>query len=248
MRNLIPSCLEPWLDAALNFVYPPVCQICGQERAGAAQGFVCAACRRKVRWVTPPFCERCGLPFEGEMTAAFECANCQNTKFHFRFARSAVVANDLILDIIHRYKYSGGLWFERFLAGVLIQQAVPALSAEKWDLIVPIPLHHVKERERQFNQAEHLARHLGRATGLPVNVHLVKRVKSTTTQTLLGRRERAANVQAAFAVRAGKELEGEKIVLLDDVLTTGATTNACARALRGAGAGDICVWTIARGA
>jgi ComF family protein len=193
-------------------------------------------------------CDKCGLPFEGEISGSFDCANCRNMKLHFRFARSAVVADDLMLDIIHRYKYSGGLWFERFLAGVLIQQALPALSEEKWDLIVPVPLYHVKKREREFNQAEHLARHLGRATGLPVNVRLVKRVKSTTTQTLLGRRERAANVQAAFAVRGGDKLDGEKIVVLDDVLTTGATTSACARALRQAGAGDICVWTVARGA
>jgi competence protein ComFC len=193
-------------------------------------------------------CDKCGLPFEGAISGAFECANCRNMKLHFRFARSAVVADDLILDIIHRYKYGGGLWLERFLADVLIQQALPVLSEEKWDLIVPVPLYHVKKREREFNQAEQLAGHLGRATGLPVNVRLVKRVKSTTTQTLLGRRERAANVQAAFAARGGKKLDGEKIVLLDDVLTTGATTSACARALRQAGAGDICVWTVARGA
>ncbi len=232
----------------MNFVYPPVCQICGSERADAAQGFVCDTCRRKVRWIVPPYCEKCGQPFEGEITATFDCANCQDVKFHFRFARSAMEANDLVLDIIHRYKYSGGLWFENFLADALIHQAGPALAAEKWDLIVPIPLHHVKERERQFNQAERLARRLGRAAGLPVNVHLVKRVKSTATQTLLGRRERARNVQAAFAARPGAKLNGEKVVLLDDVLTTGATTSACAKALRKAGAGDICVWTVARGA
>lgn len=248
MTNLASFFLEPWLDAALNFVYPPVCQICETERAGAVDGFVCHVCRKKVRWVTPPFCEKCGLPFEGEIGGSFDCANCCDMDFDFRFARSAVVANELVLDIIHRYKYSGGLWFEAFLANVLIERAVPALAAEKWDVIVPVPLHHAKEREREFNQTERLARHLGRATGLPVNVRLARRVKSTATQTLLGRRERAANVEAAFAVRAGGKLDGEKVVLLDDVLTTGATTSACARALREAGAGDICVWTVARGA
>jgi len=248
MPEVISSGLKPWVESALNFLYPPVCQICGQQRSSAAEGFVCPACRRKVRWVVAPFCNRCGLPYEGEITAAFECANCRDTKFYFRFARSAVLANDLILDIIHRYKYGGGLWFERFLAGLLIQQALPALSQEKWDLIVPIPLHPVKQREREFNQAEQLARRLGRAAGLPVNVHLVRRVKSTTTQTLLGRRQRADNVAGAFALCARKRLNGEKIVLLDDVLTTGATTSACARVLRKAGAGDICVWTVARGA
>lgn len=242
------SLLEPWLDSALNFVYPPVCQICEHERSSAAEGYVCAACQEKVRRLTPPFCERCGLPFEGEITGTFDCSNCQDRTLHFRFARSAVIANDLVLEIVHRFKYSGGVWFERFLANALIHEAVPALLAEKWDMIVPIPLHPLKERERQFNQAERLARRLSEAAGLPMNARLVQRVESTATQTMLGRQERAENMRAAFAVRKGQSLSGQKIVLVDDVLTTGATTSSCAMALRKAGAGDVCVWTVARGA
>ena len=231
----------------MSFVYPPVCQICESERAGARDGFVCHDCQRRVRWIAPPFCETCGLPFEGEISSSFDCANCHDVELHFRFARSAVVANDLILEIIHRYKYNGKLWFGEFLAEVMIQKAAPALAAEKWDLIVPVPLHSAKQREREFNQTEHLARRLGEATGIPLNVRLVKRVKSTATQTLLGKRERAANMKDAFALR-GKRLDGARVVLVDDVLTTGATTSACAQALREAGAGDVCVWTVARGA
>jgi len=124
---------------------------------------------------------------------------------------------------------------------------VPALAAQKWDLIVPVPLHPLKEREREFNQAERLARHLGRALRIPMNTRLVRRAKFTGTQTLLTRSQRALNVDGAFVPRAGKQLNGEKVILVDDVLTTGATTSACARALRECGAGDVCVWTLARG-
>jgi competence protein ComFC len=242
--------LPPWLDSALNFFYPPVCQICQKERADASQGYVCRACRLLVRWVGPPFCDRCGLPFEGEITNPFDCSNCHDRKLHFRFARSAVLANDLLLDIIHRYKYSNGLWFEHFLAEMLLQKAVPELAAQKWDLVVPVPLHPVKKRERGFNQAERLACHLAKAIGLPVNARLARRVKSTTTQTLLDRRQRAANVHTAFAVPLNehKRLDGQRVIIVDDVLTTGATTSDCARALRAAGAEDVCVWTVARGA
>ena len=112
---------------------------------------------------------------------------------------------------------------------------------------MPVPLHPLKEREREFNQAEILARHLGEAIGIPLNAKLLRRVASTLTQTRLTREQRAANMRGAFEVRAGIELNGERVVLVDDVFTTGATTNACARALRTAGAGEVCVWTVARG-
>src|SRR5208283_694368 len=135
---------------------------------------------------------------------------------------------------------------EPFLADLLIASAAPALAAEAWDFIVPVPLYPVKKREREFNQAERLAARLGRAAKIPVNKGLLRRVKPTMTQTRLTREQRAANVREAFAFCGGKKLNGEKIVLLDDVLTTGATTNACAQALRKAGAGDVCVWTAAR--
>jgi ComF family protein len=153
----------------------------------------------------------------------------------------------MMLDIIHRYKYNRAFWFEPFLADLLARQAKPALAGEKWDLIAPVPLHPLKMRQREFNQAERLARRLGRALDLPVNTRVVRRVQFTETQTRLSRPQRAANVSEAFAPRAGKELHGERVILVDDVMTTGATTSACARALRKAGAGDVCVWTIARG-
>lgn len=240
--------LKDFANAALGFIYPEVCQICGDARATSAEGFICAQCWRQVRFIRPPFCDRCGLPFEGEITTDFECTNCREMELHFSSARSAVVASGMVLEVIHRFKYQRAMWFENFLADLLIREAAPALRGEKWDWIVPVPLHPAKEREREFNQAGHLARHLSRATKIPANEKLIQRVKSTRTQTLLTRQERAANVQKAFAMRVhGQKLNGEKIVLLDDVFTTGATTSACARVLQAAGAGEVCVWTVARG-
>jgi competence protein ComFC len=248
MNGGIQSYLRSTWDAALNLIFPPVCQICREERAGIQTGYVGGECWSQVRFVTAPFCQRCGLPYAGNVTGSFVCGNCEDVKFHFRFARSAVVANPLVLQVIHRYKYNRALYFEPFLADLLVRQAVPSLQYEKWDLIVPVPLHPAKEREREFNQAERLARHLSRATHIPVNASLLRRVKPTETQTHLNREERAGNVRDAFAPRGPEKLNGEKIILLDDVLTTGATTSACARVLRRAGAGDLCVWTVARGA
>ena len=238
---------RPLLEAALGLFYPEVCQLCGEERATSDQGYVGADCRSNVRFITPPFCDRCGLPAQGAITTDFTCGNCADVVFHFQSARAAVLANPFMLHVIHRYKYNRALYFEPFLVDLLLREALPVLGVQKWDLVVPVPLHPVKRREREFNQAERLAGHLGRALQLPVHGGLVQRTIPTQTQTRLNREERAANVRNAFQPLPKARLDGKRVILVDDVMTTCATTNACAKALRQAGAGEICVWTVARG-
>lgn len=239
--------LPRWIEPGLALLYPEVCQLCEQQRATPDDGFVCPKCWSKVRFIRPPFCERCGLPYQGEITTPFNCSNCRDMKLHFSVARSAVTARGVVLEAIHRYKYHHARWFEAFLADLLLREAAPVLRAGNWDLIVPVPLHSTKEREREFNQAERLARPLARALALPMHSDLVRRVVPTRTQTLLTKRQRAENVQHAFAAQPGRRLNGERVVVVDDVLTTGATTSACAGVLRSLGAGEVCVWTVARG-
>jgi competence protein ComFC len=242
-----PTDAASWREAALGFIYPAVCQLCNSVRATAKDGYICATCFQRVRFVKPPFCERCGLPFQGDITTRFECMNCRDMELHFSAARSAVVAKDVVLEVIHRYKYGRALWFEPFLADLLVRAAAPELTSTHRDAIVPVPLHPTKERDREFNQARRLAQCLSRATGIPLNADWLRRIEPTRTQTLLSRAERAENVRRAFAAPQDLKLNGERIVLIDDVFTTGATTSACARVLKTAGAGDVCVWTVARG-
>jgi len=244
---MLAAPLANCFEAGLALFYPRVCQLCENERATPEQGFVCAKCWTGVRFIKPPFCERCGLPYEGDITTPFECANCKNMELHFCSARSAVTAKGVTLEVIHRFKYQRALWFEVFLADLLLRAALPVLRAAQWDLVVPVPLHPTKEREREFNQAERIAVHLARALNIPLRNDLVRRTLPTRTQTLLTKSQRADNVRRAFRAGAGGKLNGARVILLDDVLTTGATTSACARVLRAAGASEVCVWTVARG-
>jgi ComF family protein len=158
-----------------------------------------------------------------------------------------LIARGVALEVIHHYKYRRALWFEPFLAEALVSRARPELLSGDWQAIVPVPLHPTKQREREFNQAERLARQLSHATGIPLCKRWLRRVRPTRTQTQLSREERQENMKDAFAWRGNEQLHGSRVVLVDDVFTTGATTNACAKVLRQAGASEIVVWTLARG-
>src|ERR1700761_5390758 len=122
---LVVEKAQNWLNAGLGLIYPEICQLCHQHRAIASDGFVCSTCWSQIRFIREPFCDRCGLPFAGEITTKFECSNCREMELHFRSARSAVVAKTVVLEAIHRFKYSRALWFEAFLADLLLREAVP---------------------------------------------------------------------------------------------------------------------------
>ncbi len=234
----------------LAFFYPEVCQICREEKAPARDGFVCARCCSKVdgvHFITAPFCKCCGTPFDGEISASFECFNCRDQRLYFRFARAAVKMTPLVQKVVHHYKYNNALWFEPFLGDLFVRSAKPVLQSQNFDYLVPIPLHWRKRWQRAFNQSERLANVLSKATGIPVNNHLLRRVQPTPTQTRLTRAQRADNVKRAFGFRGKTRLSGERVVLIDDVLTTGSTASACAKVLMENGARIVDVWTVARG-
>lgn len=238
------------LEGVLAFFYPPVCQICGERRAVAGHGYVCSECASQpgaVRFIDAGYCGRCGIPYDGAVEGRFECANCAGLDLEFDWARSSVVATPFVLDLIRRYKYHGATWLEPLLKTWLVCVASVELKADQWDWIAPVPLHSVRLRERGYNQAERLGAGLSAGTGITLNAGLLKRVKATQTQTALNRPERVQNMAAAFSVLPKAEIQGKRVLIVDDVLTTGATTSGCASALRRAGVRSVGVWTLARG-
>jgi competence protein ComFC len=236
-----------WLGRVVDLVYPRNCQFCATPLDEDHAGVICPVCLAQAKPIEPPFCQRCALPFAGKLAEPFECGYCKDLKLHFSRAVAACRAEGVVRDCIHRFKYNREMYFEEHLAGWLIQAGQRWVDWKSVAGIVPVPLYPRKERQREFNQAERLARALGRAVDVPVLPRVIKRVKETDTQTRLDAAARRANVRAAFVARGGAALAGQRVVIVDDVFTTGATLDSCARVLRHEGALDVIALTVARG-
>ena len=234
-------------DSAANLLFPAICSVCGEERATAGEGYVGPRCVAQIERILPPYCQRCGLPVPGDVNHDFTCSNCDGLELAFSYARAAIRASPLVLGLIHRFKYDRHLWLEPLLGDLLCSAASSDLAARGWDCLIPVPLHSLKMREREFNQSERLSRFLTKRLGIPTEIDWVLRSEPTTTQTHLGRKDRVANVRRAFTARPGIQIQNRRCVVIDDVLTTGATASAVSAVLRRMGALDVIVWTLARG-
>lgn len=253
----IPTALRELASGFRSLVYPAHCACCeapldgaggeGPATAAAADPILCAACAAAVHPLRPPFCATCSQPFYGAISGPFTCTNCGDRRFNFTCAVSRYLSRGPVRDLIHQFKYGRQFHLRHQLGRWLAETAAdPRLAADPPDLIVPVPLHPTRKREREFNQAEVLARSLARTMGLPV-AGLLRRVRPTTTQTRLDREERSENLRDAFRLRENRPVRGKSLLLVDDVFTTGSTADACARVLAAAGAREVRVATVARG-
>ncbi|MEI8293966.1 MAG: ComF family protein [bacterium] len=232
------------LEPLVSLFFPPHCAGCC-ARVSSGQDF-CPQCAGVIEFIRPPRCHVCSQPFEG-ISGEFECPNCRGEAFYFECAVSVVRSRRVIRELIHRLKYSRELWLVGILGGILAEGlADPRLTDRKFDAIVPVPLHALRLREREFNQSMLLAAHLSRATGIPV-LDVLLRNRSTGTQTALDRRERRQNLRNAFSLRKNAVVTDQSLLLVDDVLTTGSTLDACAAVLLEQGAESVRALTLARG-
>jgi ComF family protein len=225
--------------------FPPHCAACCI--ATAPDIYLCDGCASKARRIEAPFCERCSQPFDGAITQSFSCSNCSGREVHFECAVAPYRSHGVVRDFVHAFKYQRQLHLRRSL-GAWLAEALddPRIAGRPFDALVPVPLHHIRFREREFNQAEELARQVSKKAGVPVT-NALRRVRYTTTQTKLVRSERMENLRGAFRVRQNAEVKGRHIVLVDDVFTTGSTVEECSRMLLRAGAASVRVITVARG-
>lgn len=231
-----------------NLLFSRTCDGCGVDMA-RERGLYCWDCLTELTWIGPPYCACCGDPVDGNVPGEFICSWCNRVHPDFEWARSAVLYEGIVKDSLRRFKYHNGLWACDGLVDWLENLLKAAARNKNWarvDIVVPVPLHVRRRRERGYNQAALLARGLARRLDVPMRNPLW-RIRATSTQTRLSATQREANMRGAFTVFRPKSIQGKRILLVDDVMTTGATVNECARTLKKAGAKAVFVLTVARG-
>lgn len=239
------------VERVVDLVYPYLCPGCGDPLAKDRFPALCEPCSYRLHPLDPPFCEVCGEKFHGVLHGAVNCWNCRGRALAFDFARSGYHAHELLRELIHRMKYGREIALSRVLGQLLLRNWEDRrIERHRNWILVPVPLHQQKERIRQFNQAEELCRVAAAETGLET-ITALRRMRDTPSQARLDQEQRLENLKDAFALvkkpQILEKIAGARILLVDDVFTTGATTHECANVLKAAGkASMVAVITVAR--
>ncbi len=236
--------VRPWANALGELFFPTHCVVC--ERAMAESRLLCASCEGAMRRITEPRCGICSHPFDGMMDVV-ECPNCRGQAMNFDAGIAVMRCAGEVRELLHRFKYNKERYLRRLL-GAWLAEALDdnRIADAPPDCLVPVPLHPARAREREFNQAEELARWVTRLRGVPTE-RLLRRRRYTVTQTRFDRKQRMRNLRDAFEVRQNARVVDKNILLVDDILTTGSTLDECARVLVEAGAASVNAIAVARG-
>ena len=231
-------------EATIDILLPPRCLATGE--IVDAPGMVCPAYWPKLQFIESPFCKICGIPFSFDIANDAMCAACMDLEPVFDCSRSAVVYNDASRKMILSFKYGDRLHAIHTFAPWMIRVGQELI--DQADFIIPVPLHHRRLRERRFNQSALLAQEIARRSVKLFIPDLLERTRHTIPQQGLNYKERGKNVHGAFGISKNHlgTLKGKTVLLVDDVFTSGATLNECARAMKKAGAAAVNVLTIAR--
>ena len=236
--------LRAGLRLALDLALPPLCPSC-REPLGDGAG-LCAACWSKLSLIEPPYCARLGIPFTYDPGPGLLSMEAIANPPAYDRARATVRYDDVARALVHRFKYGDRLDLAPMMGRWMARAGSELLAGA--DALIPVPLHWRRLWARRFNQSAALAGAISTLGGPPVLHDVLKRVRATPQQVGLNKDERAENVQGAFKVPPERkaEIAGQRLVLIDDVLTSGATVDACARALLRAGAAHVDVLVFAR--
>jgi ComF family protein len=236
-RHLRESCLE--------LLFPSRCLACRQPVAPGTLPMFCPSCLSQVELLQGPLCPGCGRRFPKAAGGPHFCGLCLSGHYHFNRARAVAIYAEPFSTVLHRFKYQGescGLKSFKALLELLPEPPCPVMP----ELILPVPLHPGRLRQRGYNQAAVLARAFFPHQRKILRNDILLRVRPTEPQTGLSGRARRRNLRRAFGVKDPARVEGRRILLVDDVFTTGTTVNECARILKKAGADEVCVLTLAR--
>jgi ComF family protein len=234
------------LNDLSEVIFPPLCLSCAEIMHPFNGQIFCRACEEQIHFITGSICHICGTTFPDSPAESHLCGECLEKKPHFTSARAIFSYKDIILNAIHKFKYKRDLSSGGILASFMAEFSFPDVDFADYSLIMPVPLHIKRLRERGFNQALILARAIGEKRKIAVDFSILKRHKFSLTQTGSNKKERKHNIGGAFEVSDRKKIAGKNIILVDDVYTTGATVNECAKTLIKEGAQRVSVLTLAR--
>lgn len=234
------------LKSLLDILFPPLCHVCKTFIPDAGGLHVCPRCLDDMGTITSPLCTLCGIPFATENGSDHHCGDCITAPPPYDAARAAGVFNGPLKELIHRFKYDHKVHLRRPL-GLYTARSLAAFAAEcRADLILPVPLHKKRLAQRAFNQAVLLGEVLSQEWHISLDRNNLRRTRWTAPQVGLPAQDRARNVRGAFEVHNPEAIKGKRVILIDDVFTTGSTVAECARVIRGAGGAAVFVVTVAR--
>jgi ComF family protein len=238
--------MTPFWHALIDFFFPPKCLFCGETLGEFPDHHPCSLCFSKIKFFSHPRCPCCGLGFGDTPGEDHLCSQCLTEERHFTKARAIGPYEGLMAEAIHRFKYRGASRLAKPLGTFLAEYKDPEFPFSDFDLILSVPLHPRRLRQRGFNQSLLLARCVSRAHSIPLDFTSLQRTRHTEPQTQLSGSERQKNIRGAFEVRRLEAIAEKHILLIDDVFTTGSTVQECAKVLLKAGAEQVDVLTLAR--
>lgn len=240
-RRLMKKKLEYVKDGVLNLLFPARCPVCDKPAPFPAR--ICPVCRKKAVAVNEPVCLKCGKHMADE-TEEY-CKGCRTMTHMFERGRGLFFYRPMAVSF-YRFKYAGRREYACFYADEIVKELGGTIRAWKPDVLVPVPVHYTRKRKRGYNQAEVLAEEIGKRMGLPVARNLLTRVKKTVPQKLLDDAGRQNNLKKAFKIEKN-DVELKRVILIDDIYTTGSTIDACAAEMKRAGVGKVYFITAAIG-
>jgi ComF family protein len=236
------------LSKFLDLIYPPRCHICQRflsEKEGLALD-LCNTCLSGLVKISSPLCPQCGTPFISQVEEDHLCGECLKKRPYFDILAAPFRYEGVIMDAVHQLKYNGKMHIAKSAGGLLGPFARERFGETRDFLIMPVPLHPIRLRERGFNQSLVLARAVGAFLETRLDFTSLRRLKYTQPQTGLKRHEREKNVKGVFGIEGCTDLAGKSVLLMDDVATTGNTFNECAKVLKKAGCDRVYCLALAR--
>jgi ComF family protein len=236
--------ITPFFTKTLDIIYPPQCLSC--RVLVGAKGNLCPTCWENIQFIADPQCDSCGVPFELDSGRNILCGQCIAKPPSYAKARAVFRYDDASRDLITGFKYSDKIYSSDDFARWMIRVGKEIIESS--DLIIPVPLHRIRLFTRRYNQAALLAYSIAKHCGLPVYTNMLLRKKHTAPQASLTFKQRLINVRGAFVVNQKyiDTIADKNIILIDDVMTTGATIETCAKVLVKAGAASVNILTMAR--